>query len=261
MPSPRSESRPRARRSRAAAWLVAISVLAAACGLPGRAGPAPGGDEEEGTAAVPGDAAVSVPEPASPAARGDDLLEGPGSPLFRRALRLLGEERFAAADSALRSVVARCARGEEVGRALLVLSSTYLDARNPRAHPDSAALMAARYLYRHDTPELGRRWAETLYVQALDRGADPGLRPTLPAHAFRAAAEACGEGSPAAVSLPVLETRVYSERLHQMTLRLDSLAAAHEEALSRVQELEAELERIRRLLQDPDTAGGPWPPR
>lgn len=260
MPSPRSDLR--GRRARVlCAVAAALSVAFVACGAP-----APGasvGETPPPPAAFPGGEFVGPPEEDSLVDDDADFLAGAGSPLFRRALRLLEAERFAAADSALRSVVARCSRQEEVGRALLTLSSTYLDARNPRADPDSAALMAARYLYRHQGSDLGRRMGETLYVQALDRGADPGLRPIpIVHHTLDPSARCAEEGSPdGSVALPVLRSRRYVEELGDMYLRLDSLAQAHQTALDRVGELEAELERIRRLLQTPDTAGGRWPRR
>jgi hypothetical protein len=195
------------------------------------------------------------PARARPAASPAGVLTGDDSPLFRRGLRLLGEGRFAAADSTLRRVVARCARRDEVERAFLALASLHLDARNPAAQPDSAALMAARYLTAADAPPLGRRLAEGMWIQALDRGADPGVPPGDESRGAPPCSASRTVDSPA---LPTLESRRYAELLEETSNRLDSLAAAHREALREVAELEAELARIRRLLQEPDTlAVGP----
>jgi len=224
--------------------LGAALTLLVACGGRGPAGD-PGGVPPPGM--VPREA---EPARARPAASPAGALTGDDSPLFRRGLRLLGEGRFAAADSTLREVVARCARRDEAERAVLALASLHLDARNPAAQPDSAALMAARYLTAADVPPLGRRLAEGMWIQALDRGADPGVRP---GDESRGAPPCPASRTVDAPALPTLESRRYSDLLQEASSRLDSLAAVHREALREVAELEAELARIRRLLQEPDT--------
>jgi hypothetical protein len=110
--------------------------------------------------------------------------------------------------------------------------------------------MAARYLTAADAPPLGRRLAEGMWIQALDRGADPGLRPADEPGGASSCPAIRTADSPA---LPTLESRRYSELLQETADRLDSLAAVHRQALREVAELEAELARIRRLLQEPDT--------
>lgn len=225
-----------------AAWALAAMALLGACRLPWT-----GGGPEPASQAGP--VAEEVTPDREVVFRGDRGA-------FYRGLRLLQEGRFEAADSALRAALAPCDGGEEVGTALLLLASLQQDPRNPRAEPDSAALMAARYLHLSGTPESGRRLAAGLYVQALDRGGDPGLRPGTYTPEMGLLSRRCGSSGRARggpVDLPELDAPPWAQRLRKVEDRLDSLTAVHDDARRRVVELEAELERIRRLLQDPDT--------
>ncbi len=212
---------------------MALLLAAGACGLPlgGGAGPAGGGGDR-----------------------------------FQAGMEALDRGAFEEADAALRATAA-CGADGEAQTALLLLASLHQDPRFPRAHPDSAALMAARFLHLPGTRPEGRRLAEALYVLALDHGGDPGLRPA----AGRALLEV-GPGCRSAVradgarALPVLSTPPYGLRLRRAEARADSLARRLDglsrdggAARARVEELEAELARIRRLLQEPDTVAGPPP--
>lgn len=234
-----------------AACALAALVLLAACGLPWS-----GRDPEPAIEAGP--VAEEVAPEREVVFRGDRGA-------FYRGLRLLDQRRFLAADSALREALVPCDGGTEVGTALLLLSSLHQDPRNAAAEPDSAALMAARYLHLSGTPEAGRRLAEGLYVQALDRGGDPALRPGTYTPGVGLLSARCGSAGRArggVVDLPELENPPWAVRVREVEGRLDSLAVVHDAAHRRVMELEAELERIRRLLQDPDTgrAGPPGGP-
>ena len=81
---------------------------------------------------------------------GCSYLEPVGEPappsVFDSGLALMANGDFAGAETAFRDAASRCESGSEGRRALLFLSFLALDPRNPAAHPDSAALMAARYL-------------------------------------------------------------------------------------------------------------------
>lgn len=211
-----------------------LAALAAACAIPGTSGNEPG--------------------PLDPSGRAESAYD--------RGLLHLAEGAFPAADSALRVAASRCPTTGDGPAALLLLASLHQDPRNPAAHPDSAAVMAARYLSLPVGTSEGRRLAEGLYVQALDRGADPGLRPAgpWPVDGEGRCQEPSREGDDDRLTLPVLTTTPYAHRLRELEARLDSLRGVHGSVHRRVGELEAELARIRRLLQQPDTAAAGAPP-
>jgi hypothetical protein len=177
----------------------------------------------------------------------------PVSPYMVGVVRLADGD-FASAEQAFRESASFCESGREGRRALLFLSLLALDPRNPHADPDSAAMMAARVLFLPGTDPSEALEAEGLYVVALDRGADPGLRPEPSESGFALRFERCGyplppgdEGvlpaldSTTALVVPILES--------EMQVLLDQ-----NEILSRtIEELQAELERIRGLLRLPDT--------
>lgn len=172
------------------------------------------------------------------------------------------------AERLLRQLASRCENGEEGRRSMLLLTSLLLDPRNPSAIPDSAALMASRYLGLPDAAPLGRPLAEALYVLALELGADPGLRPGphagVGALATRFSDCGASPGSEGPLLLPTLEREPLARRLVALRHERDSLAAreppedgqlrARNRVLEgRVAELEAELERIRGILRGRDT--------
>lgn len=192
---------------------------------------------------------------------------GDGGGAYRAGLDALDRGAFADAEAALRSAAA-CGSDGEAATAFLLLASLHQDPRYPEAHPDSAALMAARFLHLPDTRPEGRRLAETLYVLALDHGGDPGVRPE-PGRALVDAGGGCRSdvSGGRSLPLPVLSETPYAFRLRRaearadsLALRLDALARDRGATQGRVEELEAELARIRRLLQEPDTAAGGPPP-
>ena len=173
---------------------------------------------------------------------------------YQNGLSRLAEGDFGAAGQAFRESAVSCESGREGQRSLLFLSLLELDPRNPDAHPDSAALMAMRYLYLPDLPTSGALEAEALYVAALDRGADPGLRPDPEAPGLALRFERCGEPNPLreAPSLPVLD-RPTASVLQGLDAERTALSARNEALQRTVEELQAELERIRGLMKLPDT--------
>lgn len=185
---------------------------------------------------------------------------------YVRAAALLEVGRYEEAGAALREVASRCESGERGRHALLLLAALDLDPRNRQAEPDSAALMAARFLFLPGLPVAERPLGETLYVLALDRGGDPGLRPTEGEDGLARRFSDCGEPvTGRVVSLPVLPESAGDESMLEVTAERDAAVARVEELMSqnytlgaRVAELEAELERIRRILRArPDTTGAP----
>lgn len=204
-------------------------------------------------------------------AGGDGTPEpGPEAP-YIRAATLLEAGRYAEASAALREVASRCESGERGRHALLLLAALDLDPRNAEADPDSAALNAARFLSLQDLPVDQRPLGETLYLLALDRGGNPGLRPSPAAVPGGPASRFSSCDQPLTdrvVSLPVLPEGPRGESMLELQGQRDSAVARAGELTSqnaalqaRVAELEAELERIRRILRArPDTTDAP-PPR
>jgi len=197
-----------------------------------------------------------VPEPVAPS-------------VFEVGLGRLADGDFAAAELVFRQVASRCESGSDGRRALLFLSFLALDPRNPAAHPDSAVLMAARFLNLPGNTREETLEAEALYVTALDYGADPELRidPVNPGFAVRFGD--CNQPFPPREDrpLPVLDSST-SGRLRLLDEELDSLTRQNQQlrytvrqlrlssdsVQAQVDTLQAELERIRQLLRLPDTA-------
>lgn len=178
---------------------------------------------------------------------------------YRSGVTSLAQGDFAGADSLFRASAARCESGREGRRALLFLSLLAQDPRNPDAQADTAALMAARFLYLPDgTPEEDLE-AEALYVSALDRGANPGLRPDPRAPGLASRFDHCDVPAwTEPLTLPVLD-RPTSLLLLELEADRKALRERNATLTRTVDELQAELERIRRLLQLPDTGSIPPP--
>jgi len=197
----------------------------------------------------------------------------PISTPYETGVLRLAEGNFAEAERAFRESAALCESGREGRRAILFLSLLTQDPRNPEAQPDSAALMATRFLnLPNNTPDEVLE-AEALYLAALDRGADPDLRldPAAPGLAVRFGG--CDEPFPPREErpLPVLDNPTYlllqnldaekqalvdqNEALRQVLATEGRTLTDQNEALRlTVEELQAELERIRKLLRLPDTS-------
>ena len=194
----------------------------------------------------------------------------PAAPsVFDVGLALMADGDFAGAELAFRDAASRCESGSDGRRSLLFLSFLALDPRNPTAHPDSAALMAARFLNlpgktREETLE-----AEALYLTALDYGADPELRidPVYPGLAVRFGG--CDQPFPPRVDrpLPILESPTsgllksldeergtLTQENQQLRYTVRRLRHGSDSLQAQVDTLEAELERIRQLIRLPDTS-------
>lgn len=167
----------------------------------------------------------------------------------------MAEGDFGAAAEAFRESAASCQSGRQGRRAILFLSLLALDPRNPESEPDSAALMAASFLQLPNVPREELLEAEGLYLAALDRGADPELRPDPETSGLAPRFERCGEPVPiwSARELPVLD-RPTSGVIQGLEAERNALRTRNEALQRTVEELQAELERIRGLLRRPDTA-------
>jgi hypothetical protein len=179
----------------------------------------------------------------------------PGSGPYDTGVLRLSEGDFSAADSAFRETASHCESGSRGRKALLFLALLHQDPRNPGAAPDTAALMAGRLLQLPGASPEERTQAEALYVSALERGADPRLRPDPGAPGLAHRFEWCDDSAPPRPDTEV----VYPERPATRTLpglraERDSLAGQNKKLSRTVAELQAELERIRKLLRLPDTS-------
>ncbi len=192
----------------------------------------------------------------------------PPPSVFDTGLALMADGDFAGAEVAFRDAASRCESGSDGRRALLFLSFLALDPRNPAAHPDSAALMAARFLNLPGKTREEALEAEALYVTALDYGADPELRidPANPGFAVRFGD--CDQPFPPRDDrpLPILdsptsgllksldeERGALAEENEQLRSTVRQLRRSSESLQGQVDALEAELGRIRQLFRLPDT--------
>lgn len=144
---------------------------------------------------------------------------------------------FKAATLELQRRAARCESGERGREAVLLWATLELDLRNPHGSPQTAARLAARYLQLLDAEPAGISTAESLYLLALDRGARPVGEPWDFGQVAPRFSE-CGEAPPGpgfVRSLPEHPGTPSWRQLRWSRAQADSL--------------EAELERIRKLLQ------------
>ena len=204
-------------------------------------------------------------------AGGCGLLPGQAGPApaelrLREGLLALERGRFDGAEAALGELASRCESGARGRTAVLLLAASALDPRNPSADPGRAAALTAFYLGLPGSPDEDVAVARSLYLAALERGAEPldeAVSRAVPGVASRF--ERCDGGGVVEYRrlLPAPPGATLSDRLRAAEARGDSLAsrlrgvAGERDSLrGRVGELEAELDRIRKLLQ----GGGGRPP-
>lgn len=174
---------------------------------------------------------------------------------------------FDAAARELAELAETCESGLWGRDAVLVLASLELDPRNPSGSPSSAARLAARYLQIPGTPSVAV--AETLYLLAVDLGGEPVADPL--SQSPGAVGTALAFENCDVPREPVLVREIPRHpgppttrtTLVRASAQRDSLATVVDSLALRAAELEAELDRIRRLLA-PDSVrggGGAPPPR
>lgn len=168
--------------------------------------------------------------------------------------RALAEGDYGEAMARLHEVASRCESGDRGRRAVLLLATAALDPRNPVASADDGARLAVHFLGLPGSGSVERTVAETLYLLARGYGAPAG--DTLPDPAAEAATLAprfdhCGAEGDVATSSRALPELPDSSYVARSRAERDRLTA-------RVNALQAELERIRALLQEgvvSDTSG------
>lgn len=194
---------------------------------------------------------------------------------YERALEALDQADYAAARSELAWLVSRCEAGRRGRSALLLLASAELDVRNPEGSPAEAARLAGAYLRLPWVDEEEVPIARTLYLLAIDRSLpgmvtaaaadEPSPEPDTARPELATRFEHCeGGGEPEATrplpehpGTPAAAERAWLEKA--LAQHTDSLAAARMRVAGqaeRIRELEAEIERIRKLLRGGRGSGG-----
>jgi len=206
----------------------------------------------------------------------------PDQERFQVALLAAGHGALDEAAAELRHLASRCESGPWGQEALLLLAALELSPGNPEGSPDAAAAILARYYQLSTVPARSLALAETMYLLALDLGADPVGDPFAPSEATSEIAyrfDNCqGSTEPLAIRLlPELpgpsparaSFRGAASQRDSLALVADSLAHVADSLTQLADSLthemttmEAELRRIRRLLL-PDTVrrGGRIDPR
>lgn len=212
--------------------------------------------------------------------------EPPRDPLALALVEMEGE-RFRAAELHLREAASACPGTDSAVEALLLLSVLHLDPRFPGRDPETAARYAARVIWRDLVPAPELEMARGLYLAALELGAPPlagdeaeggvGVSPRAPGLERISNGQAWSlvalpvprcpgvDGARrTAAALPRHPGPVLARSIGLARAALDSIDAAapgqeeaegteptsEEERLrARVEQLEAELSRIRRLLR------------
>jgi hypothetical protein len=189
---------------------------------------------------------------------------------YEIAVGMLERDDVVGAERVFRQIASSCASGVEGEKSLLFLSTIWLD-RHPQAGPDSAAVLAARFLGLPGADLLDRSMARTIYLLALELGADPSLRPVRATASQNLALRFrdCNQPVPPLLSsLPELGREPLSATVRRVQAERDSLvqhaatnAEKSRELAGRIDDLEAqlrnsqaEIERLRRLLGGRDTA-------
>ncbi|HKJ03155.1 MAG TPA: hypothetical protein VJ997_11890 [Longimicrobiales bacterium] len=183
---------------------------------------------------------------------------------YTRAVLALDRRDYPAAREDLAWLVGRCEAGPTGRRALLLFASAELDVRNASGSAGEAARLARAYLGVSSPDDPDAPIARTLYLLAMDLVGAPGYVPhqvdVAEAGAVSVADrfDACdGTGRPqAAVVVPeplgtTTGARIAGLRA-ELEARTDSLSQARAGLAAqaeKIQELEAEIERIRKLLR------------
>ena len=184
---------------------------------------------------------------------------------FHLAVGAAEQGDFQAASEQLRELASRCETGPWGREAVLMLGSLELSPENPERSPHRAAALLGRYLQAPGAPVESVVLAEALYLLALEVGADPLDDPLAPSPATEGLASAwenCLSPEKPVLIRSLLEhpgpttlaetLQTGMVRQEALENRADSLSALVEVLRARNASLEAELERIRRLLL-PDT--------
>lgn len=163
---------------------------------------------------------------------------------FELGLAALTEGDLARAQEHLYWVYNHHAESPVGRRALLVLVAAEMDPRNPARRLWAAADMSARLLSQSGPPEWAEPIAETMYLLALELGANEER--IARAEAQRDSAQALPELPGPSVLAQVQALRTERDSLRRRAQALEAAVAAREKELK---EKEQELERIRKTLK------------
>lgn len=173
-----------------------------------------------------------------------------GAPLLDEGAAALHRADFDTARERLDGIRQECGHALAGRHALLLLGTLALDPRNAERDPDRAALLAARYLRRPETFPWTRPLAESLYLLALEMGADEPSAESLaepdisaPAHVQPSCDEVDRQTVQAAAGeLPDLVRPSVPSRLRDLERQRAALRRE-------VAQLESELDRVRATVR------------
>lgn len=200
-----------------------------------------------------GEAALEPEPPPEPVTAEAEPLRA----VFAEALGRAERGDFEEAQRELRVLATRCESGRPGRDAVLLLGSLELSPRNPGGDPGVASVILARYLQLPGPTEASRTLAETLYLLALDRGADPVEDPWNDQEGVPPIPLRFGDCDdpvpPWARPLPEHPgPSTTAETLRRARVQRDSLASVADSLAAELVRMDQELQRIRRLLL-PDT--------
>jgi hypothetical protein len=211
----------------------------------------------------PGASQAPVPEVPSeastPAGEVSEVSEMSAMSRYLLGLSHIRRHEFDEGARELAELAERCESGFWGRDAVLVLASLELDPRNVDGSPSSAARLAARYLQIPGAPAAAV--AETLYLLAVDLGGEPVSDPLAQSPEAAGTSFAFDDCDLPREPVLVRELPLHPDSpstrttLLQAAAQRDALAAVVDSLALRTAELEAEIDRIRRLLA-PDTVRG-----
>jgi hypothetical protein len=166
-----------------------------------------------------------------------------------RAAEAMNRDDFATARAELVELVTRCELGEQRHEALLLLAAVELDPANIDGSPREAAGLAASYLVTADAQAHWVPLARTLYRVAADVGRLTAydLMPGVLGEGH-ALAPCELTGTDAAGLLPAIVTPT-SEHIRSLESALSARSDSLQVLSTRVDSLQAELERVAALLR------------
>ncbi len=137
-------------------------------------------------------------------------------------------------------------------QALLALASATLDPRNPNRRLDVAATLTAQYLRQGQLAPWTQPLAQTMYLTALELGANDSARAVAESDAqeARAEAERVKTAVMAGRPLPRLPGQSVASRIKDVQQDRDKLATDRDKLTVRLQALEQQLEARDKMLAD-----------
>lgn len=197
-----------------------------------------------------------------PALAGCSLLSPAGGPAgpddaFETGLVRLEAQRHEEAAASLAAVARTCGTRPLGQQAALALALVELDPRHRDGDPERAARLALHLLERPDRAPWTGRMAEMIYLLAVDRRVATDSLGAAPVTELYPAEADPGAGEPSAGEPPVADcgarlTAAAPDSAARPRLPGAPAALRHARLRARLEQLEAEVDRLRSLLEPPD---------